>query len=215
MTYTQEQIDRQYNKSPAVIKHIIFAADTADKIMAIGEKNKLHIDQIGLLADEITHVLLGLTPSSRFAQDLQESLRIGPEVAQSISGDVNKDILLPIRETLQQISKPDLNELPSADQLLHEIENPKPAWEADKVIGSGESGEQGLGNSGIPPADLPTAESVVPKAPEPDLFEKKLAKTFVLPRVQSATREDVEGGHANMPALPEVKEVDPYREMPA
>ena len=200
MTYTQEQIDAQYQKLPTAVKHVIFAVTTAEKIFDTGQKYGLHIDQVGILADEVTYVMLGLTPASQFPQELQRGLGIGENIAAALGRDLNEAIFLPIREEMQSIGKPDRGELapptapaslPSAEQVLKEIENPQPSG------GTGNR-EQGLGiskeNSGIERAE----------ATEPDLLEKKLAKTFVLPRVESATREDIIVG----------PEVDPYREMP-
>jgi len=182
MTYTQEQIDAQYQKLPTAVKHVIFAVTTAEKIFDTGQKYGLHIDQVGILADEVTYVMLGLTPASQFPQELQRGLGIGENIAAALGRDLNEAIFLPIREEMQSIGKPDRGELapptapaslPSAEQVLKEVENPQPA-------------------------------QVLIKPAEPDLLEKKLAKTFVLPRVESATKEDIIVG----------PEVDPYREMP-
>ncbi len=177
MTYTQEQIDAQYQKLPNAIKHVIFDVATAEKIFDTGQKYGLHIDQVGILADEVTYIMLGLTPASQFPQELQQKIGVGAGVATALGQDLNQAIFLPIREAMQKVTKPNLSELApaaapatlSAEQVLREVENPAPA-----------------------PVLTKTAPILPPEQTEPDLLEKKLAKTFVLPRVESATKEDVD-----------------------
>lgn len=124
MFYTLEQLEERYNQLPEAVKEAMYAVETADKIMAIGKKYNLHIDQIGLLAEETGLVMLGLTPYYQFMDNIQKKLGVNRAASENITLDINTEIFLPIREFLKQGGA-----LPSREEVLRGVENPETIFE--------------------------------------------------------------------------------------
>jgi len=125
MPYTLEQIEEKYRQLPEAVKEAMYSVETSDAVLAIGKKYDLHIDQIGLLAEEAGLVMLGLTPSYQFIDSIQKKLGANRATAENITLDVNTEIFLPIREFLRQSG----GGLPSREEVLRDIENPPPTLE--------------------------------------------------------------------------------------
>ena len=100
-TFSQEKIDAQYKKLPEPLREALYSAEIAQKIFEIGKKNGLNVDKIGLLAEEVGYVILGLTRGNEFANLLKEVLQINEEKAHAIVEEVNLQIFSPIREDLK------------------------------------------------------------------------------------------------------------------
>ncbi|MCC6290673.1 hypothetical protein IT398_01215 [Candidatus Nomurabacteria bacterium] len=120
-TYTQEELDKQFDQAPAIVREALFSKETSDRIKLIGDRHKLHIDQIGSLSDEIGLVMLGLEPSNIFVSNIETRLGIERSLAEQIATNVNKEIFLKIRESLKQMEEN--KNTPKQDELLREIEN--------------------------------------------------------------------------------------------
>lgn len=155
MTYTLEQIEEKYRQLPEAVKEAMYSVETSDQIMALGKKYNLHIDQIGLLAEETGLVMLGLTPYYQLVDNIQKKLGLSRTVAEDITIDVNTEIFLPIREFLQRGTA----SLPGREEVLGGIENP--ATDGEK------------------PAETKT------ETPPETIFEQKMGKMFKLPRTET------------------------------
>ena len=103
MQYTQPQLRELYSKLPQDLKDAIFGVDAADAIESIGKKYSLLIDKIGILAEEIGSVMLGLTHPKDFISNLAKRLQVDQITAKSVARDVNEQIFKKVRESLMKI----------------------------------------------------------------------------------------------------------------
>lgn len=118
MAYTNAQLKEMFKKLPQKVREAIFAEETANTMQAIGNQFALHIDQVGIVADEAGLVMLGVTPRSQFAPMIQKRARLTPEVASKISSEVETRVFKPIQEHLRGESVIDdtIETLPSPEQ---------------------------------------------------------------------------------------------------
>ena len=130
---TQQQIKDRYNALPLELQQAIDSADVGNKITEIGKKYSLLIDQENDLYMEIFLAMLGLEPLADLTKNITKNVRVSTATAVTITQDVNKEIFLPIRESLQKIQLPkedtepeESTSNPERDQILHDIENPTP-----------------------------------------------------------------------------------------
>ena len=121
--YTKEQKLEAYRKLPEEIKAVISAEDVTDKITAIGDKHNLLLDKQGVLVDEISLVMFGLTHPDKFVESIKNRLEISQSEAEAIATDVNNEILLEIREELKKISAKNAEEEKTSN-LAHDSEHP-------------------------------------------------------------------------------------------
>ena len=105
--YTKEQLKERYLNLPEELKEAMASDEFLDSIINVGNKYKLHIDQRGVLANEIGLVFLGVVDMEQLLTDIQEKLNISLDEAGEIVKDINTMIFFPIRKLLQQISEGD------------------------------------------------------------------------------------------------------------
>ncbi|MEX0652173.1 MAG: hypothetical protein WD509_01275 [Candidatus Paceibacterota bacterium] len=95
-------LKEQFKKLPPKLQEAITSTEIAEKLRAIAQKHRLHIDQGQILENETYMVLLGIEQAGAYEKNLQKELTIPTEVAQKIYTDVAKDIFLVIRDTLKE-----------------------------------------------------------------------------------------------------------------
>ncbi|NTV22659.1 MAG: hypothetical protein HGB03_03840 [Candidatus Yonathbacteria bacterium] len=136
-TYTEEELSARFEAMPNDIKAVLASADIGHALERIGQRNSLHLDQIGELSIRTTLVMLGLEPRAGYAQTLMDTLGITEEHARLIIEDINREIFNPVRTSLEQIHHTESESrytkeqaddeeinMPSREELLKEIEQP-------------------------------------------------------------------------------------------
>src|SRR3989344_3218347 len=101
--YTRKELGQKFQEIPEDLQELILSTETADKVYEVGSKHFLHIDQIGELADEIGLVMLGINKANNFVNHVADRLGIEMETASAITKDVNEQIFMKIRESLQKL----------------------------------------------------------------------------------------------------------------
>jgi hypothetical protein len=101
-----DQIDKTkikeiYEKLPEDLKEAIFSVETSDIIQEVSKKNNLIVDKMGILAEEVGLVILGLTPFASFVSNLATRLEIVKERADAIAKEINERIFVKIRISMR------------------------------------------------------------------------------------------------------------------
>lgn len=102
--------------------------DIIKKIQSLGQKYGLHIDEIGLILNEVNNVLSRKTSRDEFIEKLIDGLdNQSTETVLAIATDVSLEVFNSIRNTLK---KPDITpteKISDREDLLSAIENPAPS----------------------------------------------------------------------------------------
>ena len=175
MDYPSQQLEEKYRSLPEDLKEVLAEVKTAETIYNIGQKNNLHVDQIGELADEVGLVMLGLTKTEEFISHLKNRLQLDQATAEQITREVNGQIFLPIRESLIK---------------LHPTNEASEAFEAKEADSGGVQTfpttqiEASAATEGeLPDKDKLLSEIENSNQTETDkTFEKKLGQLFRIPR---------------------------------
>lgn len=217
MSYTQTQLEEQYAKLPANLQESIMSANTAEIIHKTSDKYKLHIDQMGALADETGLVLLGLTRPYEFMTNISKRLAIPPEQASLIASEIDKEIFSRVYgdiKSLHEIKIPP-KEVPvpgsedkyreqvdlNRNQILEEIENPTRSVEPiSKQV-----------DTPVAPVEdtlVKPAEATTPAPEAKSIFNEKMVQLFNVPKATVAVDNT-----SKTPTPPiHAGGVDPYRE---
>ena len=138
MAYTQEELRERYLKLPKQLQDALFSVDSAEAIRQIGEKHKLMIDKIGLLADETGYVMLGLTHPKDFISRIVERLGVDQKTSRELAEEINEKIFSPVREHLkklhglgEEIEKPEI-EKPKSENLAKVLPAGRPDLTKEK-----------------------------------------------------------------------------------
>lgn len=140
----QDKLKEYIEKVPQDIKDILYSLDYPKLLEEIVGKNKLMIDQAGLLEIETTLVMAGLVPLNDYKINLIKSLEITEEKAAKIAKDIDSLIFKNIRKSLEEINNEDSEadyvieqraktEL-SKENILYGIEDPKITKETDDSV---------------------------------------------------------------------------------
>ena len=102
--FTAEEVQKRLRDLPTEIRSLMYSDEMTHTIQKVGEKNKLHYDQMGTLELETKNVLLGFTETPDFAGILAQSLSISKEQADTVASDINIELFSKIRDTMKQSS---------------------------------------------------------------------------------------------------------------
>lgn len=98
----QNQIlEDQFSKLPPELRKAIADSAWEKKILAIGKRNGLHIDQLGVLQSELALAISGLIDFDEFFAEIQKRLSITSSVAQDVVDGANAEIFSVIRDRLK------------------------------------------------------------------------------------------------------------------
>jgi len=206
MSYTKTELYEKFENLPDEIQEAFLSIDTYNTIKKLADKYTLHVDQSGLLSEEIGLVMLGVTRPENFLSTIQQKLNISLETAGEIVKDINTDIFFPIRSSLEELNEG--GEARYRTERAPLVENFSPAEAiSDKNIPKPQTPLQNPNNNAII-----INKEVAKDGPRSDrqVFDEKMGKLFRLPK------EEVELGGSNTPnqQASNQKSFDPYREIP-
>jgi hypothetical protein len=162
-----EQIKQRLAELPPNVLAAVQSADLGDKVRAIGQKQGLHIDQLGELEDETLMVMLGFSAPEDFGGRLSSALKVSREQGDALAQAINNDIFLPIREYLKKPSPKPVGSTPQPTPATNQtkVELPAVVHEALSVPLVSASAPK---SATVPePTPAPQATKLEPPKPEP------------------------------------------------
>jgi hypothetical protein len=93
-------VDERFNNLPKEVQDAILSTDYQSKLMEIGKKNGLNIEEVGKLDMTTTQMMLGAIHPEDYGGRVEQTLAIPKDRADAIAQDVNEKILKNIRTTL-------------------------------------------------------------------------------------------------------------------
>jgi hypothetical protein len=94
------EIQKKFEKLPAVIREAITSIDFAEKLQNIGKANNLHLDELDALFEEVGFVMLGETRTQDFAGKISQRLGLRIDQISPLVKSVDEEIFRPIRTAL-------------------------------------------------------------------------------------------------------------------
>ncbi|MBX4216209.1 hypothetical protein KW797_04665, partial [Candidatus Parcubacteria bacterium] len=145
MAYSNEQIQKAVAALPPEFQDALADSFIANKILEIGKRRTLNVEQIGKLHDITLLSVLGLIPGTRVGETLAQDLAVAPASAQQILTDINTEVFDGIKQKIRArmeaealkkeetptVETPSLNiedhTTLDRDEILKGIEEPHPA----------------------------------------------------------------------------------------
>jgi len=97
------EAQRRFKHIPTAVQDAMTSEDTANTIGKIAQRYGLNDVGTSILADEVGWIMLGAKPLQEMPQSLEQQLSINPDVANTIAQEIDRGILSPIHEHLEQI----------------------------------------------------------------------------------------------------------------
>ena len=161
------EIKENFDSLPESIKELILSPQYENSLIEISKKYQLTTEQSGILEQEATLVLMGLTPIKDFDNELQKELKIDNVKSYNISADISTEIFAGVMTLLKLMYTPE-GEAPlvEEDQNDEEVVGLKSPF----VINNVKVAEKPVTKKIEPPQNIPTK----PKIEEPVLVTEKL-----------------------------------------
>ena len=105
MTFEYSTIEEQFKKLPEEVQFALTSPHISEQIMEIAEKNGLLLDQMEVLYDITSYVMLGLLPSDRYTSTLARELNVSEKQARTITDEINNVIFVDIRNAMRQFEE--------------------------------------------------------------------------------------------------------------
>ncbi|KKW39666.1 MAG: hypothetical protein UY89_C0017G0001, partial [Parcubacteria group bacterium GW2011_GWA1_54_9] len=108
--YSTKELLQISDTAPASIRDALSSENTITTITNLGVNLKLHVDQLGLVAELNVQMLLGLVNPQEFLQELIAA-GVPNADAREIMTEINQKIFVPLREEMrkgpaQQVAAP-------------------------------------------------------------------------------------------------------------
>ncbi|HTK32975.1 MAG TPA: hypothetical protein VL335_00300 [Candidatus Paceibacterota bacterium] len=105
LQFNAEQIQEKFEQLPKEVQDAVSSPEVHDNLVSIAKKYGLHIDQEGVLVDQVGQVMLGLSPSKDFVKNFMNAGGVTSAVATSVAQDINAEIFSKIKNSMQLIEK--------------------------------------------------------------------------------------------------------------
>jgi len=97
-----KKLDERFSGLPEDIQEAIALSNWKEKLYEIAPKYKLNIEQMGILEEVTTKVMLDIIHPDKYEEELASKITISKEDISNLVKDVNEEILKTIRELLKK-----------------------------------------------------------------------------------------------------------------
>ena len=117
--YTQEQLDKIYDKLPEELQEAIFATETAEDIGSVCDTYGVGDARGTEIAKQVGYILMGLILPQEFSGVLEKEVKLPKALAEAISRDINRLVFYPVKPALEQLHRMEI-------EVTAKIVTPKP-----------------------------------------------------------------------------------------
>lgn len=115
-------MDSRLRYLPEITGQAIMSIDWPTRLIAIGKKYGLHIDDMESFQEVVLKSMLGIIDPDRFESSLLESLALSPANLDAVIDDVNDAILEPIHDFVMNQGKPSIDPLKQAGITIPQMQ---------------------------------------------------------------------------------------------
>lgn len=209
---TTKMIKERFDALPKMIQEVIISSHYEESLIEIGKQYNLNVGQMGMLEQETTLVMMGLTLTKDFQAELTRELNVDKLKGSQIVKDINEKIFLKIRELLKLMNTP-AGEEPSPEETggaqikINRVDSmiPKKYTTPQDTTEKKKNDTQVLNSAGI---------EIIGEKPKDDIhpmLAQKLSSSFQIPSVKT---EHAPENLSSSNVLKVAPKVDPYREIP-
>ena len=120
--YTQEQLDKIYEKLPEELKEAIFSVETAQDIGEVGDSYGVTDERLNKISEYVGYVLMGLLLPQEFAGVLEKDVKLPKVLAKAIARDLNRLVFYPVKPALEELHQMEI-------KVTAKVVTPKPEEE--------------------------------------------------------------------------------------
>lgn len=100
--YSAREVEKRYKNLPIEVKELLYSSEMSFVMQQVGQKHRLHLDQIDKLNTETGQVMLGFVDANEFVSNLEDMLGVDKQRAEAIAKDVSDMLFSKIRDAMKQ-----------------------------------------------------------------------------------------------------------------
>lgn len=100
----EKKLDERFNSLPKEVQEAISQSDYQSKLYEISQNHKLNMEQMGMLEEVTTKVILNIIHPDQYESSLADKLNMGREEVSKIVIEINDNVLKNIREKEKMIT---------------------------------------------------------------------------------------------------------------
>jgi len=101
--YSQEQLEKIYEKLPEELKEALFSFETTKEIGDVGDTYGVVDKRLNKISEYVGYVLMGLMLPEEFTGVLKKEVGLPKVLAEAISRDLNRLVFYPVKPALEQL----------------------------------------------------------------------------------------------------------------
>lgn len=129
-TFITQKYSEAMKRFPPYVKEVFDNSGWEKKIVEIGRKNGIHVDDIVIFTNELMLLLANLVTHSEFRDTLREHANAKEEQIEKMIQDVNDEILAPIQQELRRKTEQEQARL-MTDEVNETLQDHGVSFEAD------------------------------------------------------------------------------------
>lgn len=102
----QEKLAERFKQLPKVVQDAITSADVEQRMRALADTQKLHLDQWEALENEVMLALLGFQPVEELQKNIKSEVGVTDEMAKTLAEEISKLVFEPVRQELERQLEP-------------------------------------------------------------------------------------------------------------
>ncbi|MDD3662578.1 MAG: hypothetical protein PHT84_01795 [Candidatus Pacebacteria bacterium] len=127
---TPKPISPKFNSLPENLKTAISLSDYQNKVYSLGKKYSLSIDEMGILEEVVSNIMLGTLPANNLENEIKYKIEIPEDKARELIEGLNESIFKNIRELLKtknenSLEKNETEDVPLPPYAKKEVLTPK------------------------------------------------------------------------------------------
>lgn len=118
MDIKNEAISEQFDLLPTTLRQLIVEFDLGPVLDSLRGKYSLHVDQIGIISEQLMLTMVGLASVTNFTESIRNKTGVSSDTANLITYDLNRQVFSKIREELEKVTAPDgsVRSLPKTEE---------------------------------------------------------------------------------------------------
>lgn len=129
MEFDYEILEKKFKELPAELQYALTSIEVAKSVEAVAQKNGLLLDQMDILFNLVSYVILGLLPSNDFTRTLAKEINVNEKQARMVVDDINNEVFAKIRESMREYEK---NSLGQTNQGRSSMSPPQTTYSTPK-----------------------------------------------------------------------------------
>lgn len=101
--YTQEQLNKIYEKLPEELQDALYSMETAESISTSCETYGIEDERVSKIARYAGQVLMGIILPSEFQKVLEQNIDMPKVLAEAIARNINRLVFYPVKPALEQL----------------------------------------------------------------------------------------------------------------